>query len=57
MKQCIGFGEFEGECQILMKNNLYWCLRCDDLRKTHISAQLAKIEADLKSQQPNERLA
>ena len=43
--RCVGFGEFEGKCQRKAGTpwTPYWCMRCDELRRGHISKQLDKI--------------
>jgi hypothetical protein len=44
-RKCIGFGEFEGKCgnDAGTAWTPYWCLRCDRLRRAHISAQFEKL--------------
>ena len=43
---CIGFGEYEGKCQNEAGTpwTPYWCPRCDELRRKHISDQLDAME-------------
>lgn len=42
---CIGFGELEGCCENLADANdtQLWCVRCENARRAHISAQMEKI--------------
>lgn len=44
-KKCIGFGEYEGKCdnEAGTKWTPHWCLRCDELRRAHITRQLEDI--------------
>ncbi len=43
--RCIGFGIYEGKCsnQINKARSEYWCNRCENLRRDHITKQLEKI--------------
>lgn len=49
MRQCIGFGEFEGTCENPADANDagYWCRRCEPIRVEHIGRQLREIHDDL----------
>ena len=44
-KICIGFGEFEGKCKETAGTpwTKLWCLRCDELRRAHITKRLEGI--------------
>lgn len=44
-RRCLGFGEFEGICENEPGTpwTPHWCPRCDELRKDHITNQLAQI--------------
>lgn len=51
-RKCIGFGIYEGKCVNIVnkKINLYWCKRCDKLRRHHISKQLNMISKKMEKE-------
>ncbi|HUS92181.1 MAG TPA: hypothetical protein VM695_10050 [Phycisphaerae bacterium] len=44
-RRCIGFGEFEGKCPNVAGTpwTPLWCLRCDELRRAHITRRLEAL--------------
>ncbi len=44
-RRCIGFGEFERKCmETAAKPSLYWCHRCEALRRAHISRRFGEMD-------------
>ena len=54
IRQCIGFGEFEGRCGAIAGTRWsdHWCLRCDKLRLAHITKQMEHIRDTWPKEQP-----
>jgi len=48
--KCIGYGIFEGKCQNKAGTpwTPFWCKRCDELRKAHITKNLEEIRDSFK---------
>lgn len=51
MPRCIGFGDLEGRCENPADANdtRLWCMRCENARRAHISAQMEKIAQGFES--------
>jgi len=39
---CEGFGEFENKCNRVV-THMYWCKRCDNLRRIHMEKRLDEV--------------
>lgn len=48
--KCMGFGEYKGKCENEAGTpwTPHWCMRCDELRREHITKQIDKMLAEMK---------
>ena len=54
---CLGFGPYESKCpNPTGPRSPYWCDRCEDLRREHITKQLEAIRDDFERRATEGRL-
>ena len=50
--KCVGYDRYEGKCENEAGTQWtpYWCLRCDELRREHITKQFERLESRFKEE-------